>query len=84
VANELIVSNLGPSRSTVLNGTTLISPTGYMSPHTASASNYCSPVGKTFSSTLLAVNATDVSKFTLEAKWLKLELIGMGHSTTAI
>lgn len=59
-ANES-TSNLRPSRSTVLNGTTLVSPTVYISLHTVSASNYCSPVGKTFSSTLLAMNPTDVS-----------------------
>ena len=49
------------SRSTVLDGTTLVSPTVYISLHTISASDYCSPVGKTYTSTLLAMNPRDVS-----------------------
>ena len=60
-ANELTTNSHGPSRSTVLNGTTFVSPTVYISLHTVSASNHCSPVGKTFSSTLLAINPTYVS-----------------------
>ena len=47
--------------TTVVDGMTLTSPTVYVSLHNLSASDSCSVVGSTVTSTLIAMNPTDIS-----------------------
>lgn len=50
-----------PAITTVVDGVTLTSPTVYVSLHNLSASDHCSVVGRTITSTLIAMNPTDIS-----------------------
>ena len=62
LSNATATQGSSPARSTVLSGTTLISPTVYISLHKLHAQNSCDQnVGTRVASTLLAMNPTDVS-----------------------
>lgn len=54
-------SSLEPPMTTVVDGITLTSPTVYVSLHNLSASDSCSVVGSTITSTLIAMDPTDIS-----------------------
>ena len=66
VATQTTLAASHQASSTILDGTTLYSPTVYISFHTAYASNGCSQVGSRHSGTLVAMKPEDVST---QADW---------------
>lgn len=60
-AGQATSKSTAPAVTTVVDGMTLTSPTVYVSLHNVSASDSCSVVGSTITSTLIAINPTDVS-----------------------
>lgn len=62
-ANATLTTGTAPPLSTVLDGTTLYSPTVYISLQAVHAENSCYSVGGNHTSTMISLNPTDVTTF---------------------